>query len=89
MLTSLYLDGSSEKTVRWSQQLLTDGMDTQRIHELFAKFYTERFADRNGTPERYWDEIESFTKETVSIVDGWNTDPILQSDKMRVIADVL
>ena len=89
ILSSLYLDIHSETVNRWCATVGSDGEETERVRELFDRFYTERFATRNGTPEQYWDEIASVVDSATETVSQWDTEAISNSHEMAVIEDVL
>jgi len=89
ILSALYLDVQSEMIKRWCASVGSKGEETERVHKLFNKFYTERFATRNGSPEQYWDEIEAVVDSTVDTVSQWDTEQISNSDEMEVVEEVL
>ncbi|KAB1197958.1 MULTISPECIES: Eco57I restriction-modification methylase domain-containing protein [Haloferax] len=89
ILGALYVGTSSETVDRWCDTVETTDPDTERVHELFGAFYTERFATRNGRPDQYWNEIQSLVEETVETVSQWDTDEITTSREMDVVEAVL
>jgi hypothetical protein len=89
ILSSLYLDIHAETIHRWCATVGSDGEETGRVQELFDRFYTERFATRNGSPEQYWDEIEAIVDSAIDTVAQWDTEQISNSHEMEVIEEVL
>ncbi|APX96857.1 Eco57I restriction-modification methylase domain-containing protein [Natronorubrum daqingense] len=89
ILSSLYLDIHSETINRWCTTVGSEGAETERFQELFNQFYTEQFANRNGSPEQYWDEIETVVDSTANAVSQWDTEQILNSHEMEIIEEVL
>ena len=89
VLGALYLGTHSERIDRWCATAGTEGVETERVRELFGDFYTERFATRAGNPERYWDEIETVVNATAETVARWNTEPISNSSAMEVVRGIL
>lgn len=88
LVGGLYLDFPD--TVRaWSDELLADGPPTDRLRRLFEAFYTERYATRDGNPDRYRDDIESLARQTVTVVDGWDTGRICKSSEMTTVQERL
>ena len=89
ILSSLYLDIHAETIHRWCANIGSKGRETEQVQRLFDKFYTERFATRNGSPEQYWDEIETIVDSTADTVSQWDTEQISNSHEMEVIEGVL
>jgi hypothetical protein len=89
ILSALFLDIQSETIERWCATVSSEGEETKQAHGLFNKFYTERFATRNGSPEQYWDEIESVADSAVDTVSKWDTEQILNSHEMEVVEEIL
>lgn len=89
IISGLYLDLQPERVRKWGKRLLAEHPKTQRVQKLFGDFYTERFATRNGNPERYWDDIESIVDSTVATVSTWDTETVSASSEMAVIEEVL
>jgi type I restriction-modification system DNA methylase subunit len=89
ILSALYLDIQLETINRWCSTIRSEKEETEQVHELFERFYTERFATRNGSPERYWDEIETVVESIVDTVSTWDTGEISNSHKMEVVEEIL
>jgi len=89
ILSAQYLDVQLETINRWCTTVSSEDGDTERVHELFKRFYTERFATRNGSPEQYWDEIEAVVDATVDTVSKWDTHQISNSHEMKVVEEIL
>ena len=87
ILSALYLNIHTEAAERWCDTL--DGTDVPTVRALFERFYTERFATAEGTPEQYWDDIEAIVNSTVETVAQWNTAQISNAHEVAVVEDVL
>lgn len=89
ILGALYLDVHTERVSRWCATASAETDEIERVQELFDRFYTERFATRNGTPEQYWDAIETAVDTAVDTVSRWETERISNAPEMAVVEDVL
>lgn len=89
ILSALYLDIQSDTINRWCASVSSEGEGIEQVHDLFKRFYTGRFATRDGSPEQYWDEIEAVVDSEVDIVSQWDTEQISNSHEMEVVEEVL
>ncbi|WP_221621635.1 Eco57I restriction-modification methylase domain-containing protein [Halocatena pleomorpha] len=89
ILSALYLDVQPETVSRWCATVGKERKETASVQELFSEFYTERFATRNGSPERYWDDIEAVVDAATETVSQWDVQQISDSHEMEVVTGVL
>jgi len=88
-VAGLYLEGHDDRLRSWTADLQARGPPHAEVRRTFERFYTARFATRDGRPEVHWDDVESLAAATAGVAATWETDAVLESKAMRVLEDVL
>jgi hypothetical protein len=89
LVAGLYLDDHHDRLRSWTADLHDRGPPRSEVRDTFESFYTARFAERDGRPERHWDDVEAIAGTTAAVTERWETDAVLESPEMCVVRRVL